>query len=809
MDKLQPQPTPPPSSSELPPPDYVPSQPQILITPLPDSASFFWGKSVQGEIYVKGLGQGRGNRIDIVKSLSINLSLTNHLPQHPTIILQESPIQTLYPPQPISEVSTSTSPSPDATPFPTVHRFMIPLPVSSDDVTEKSLPGTLNLTAYEKGEIRYTLSTKLELPDGQIVQEEIRIEGTPQQIVSSSFNDEQLEEVEEKLEKDGVLARLLIDKDRPRLGDLLRLGVEIRPIEREKKRTGVVDLAKQTNPIETLRPLRRVRVELYRKVIIHSNSITSSQPSSSSSPSPSTEHITLLHATGKSLRYPGSGKKYPPLRVLFTIPTAQLGIIAEQTWGEITCSTKYHSIQFFIKVIIGFGDISASKDWNLIKSITIRPKKWAQPSTHSLQSSTMESNIHGMPVNGQASSSHNVERQGSGASWSEEEYKKEAYRQKGKDVVGSTGTFRFPDNDNTGGSSSDLPPPFFENDDNQAGPSSSSTRNSNAHVQHGVLNVPSSSSSELPSFLESEEQARTGEIPILEKPIESERLVPVNFDRDDQIDIPDEDEVIENANHSSSEENHSDIGPAFDRNNWVGRRGSLRGELGTWVEYDGYETFSVAPPSMAASFGAGGAMDPPQEGDDSNAGLVDGMVARLGLEGDGVSMQGLELMEHLGLGEGTRVVDSLDDLPPGIDEPSLPALPDFHAHSHTHSPQQQHHAIVPNSPPPPAHAPYISPPSHSQHLPPPPISPMAHDPPSFDASQAANAVGGVATSHIRSSTNPTSADPSGRIGHGARRPSRHAIDDAVGIVDNAGNHPGDAPPGYERTGTEGGLPPYS
>jgi len=42
-----------------PPPNYAPSQPQILVAPLPDATSFFWGRTVQGEVFVKGLGQAR------------------------------------------------------------------------------------------------------------------------------------------------------------------------------------------------------------------------------------------------------------------------------------------------------------------------------------------------------------------------------------------------------------------------------------------------------------------------------------------------------------------------------------------------------------------------------------------------------------------------------------------------------------------------------------------------------------------------------------------------------------------------------
>ncbi|WRT64318.1 uncharacterized protein IL334_001250 [Kwoniella shivajii] len=794
--------TDPPPPSDLPPPDYAPSQPQILIAPLPDTASFFWGRTVQGEVYVKGLGEGRGNRIGIVKTLSIQLSLTNHLPHHPTLTLHEFPNQIQYPPIPSSNVSSST-PSEINIPFPTSHRFSIPLPSkldTSDSNSQSPLPGTLNLSSYDKGEIRYALTVQLALPDGQVINEEIKIEGTPQrtEIYASEENNDgaaEVKEVEEKLEKDGVLARLLIDQDQPRLGELLRLGVEIRPVERKK--TGVIGLSSQPNPIDTLRPLRRVRVELFRKVIINPNqnqhssssSSTSNQASSSTITSTSRqngsdnrqEHLTLLHASGKSLRYPGSGRKYPPLRVLFTIPTLQVGVVAEQIWGEITSSVPYHITSFFIRVTIGFGDVSASKDWNLTKSLVIRPKKWREPREIVIDrgmepylgtDGVSSPNIGVGTSDEQGGDGGSMDRQGS---WSEEDYRKEAYRQKGRDVVGSSGTFRnaYEDQDNI----NDLPPPFESHQSSsngQAGPSSSSS----------TITPGPSRTGELPSFLESEEQARTGEIPILNGTVKSERLVPVNFERDSA--------VVEQQEET----------PEFDRNNWVGRRGSLGGELGTWVEYDGYETFSVAPPSMDASYGAGGSMDPPQEGDDSSVNLVGGMVARLGLEGEGVGMQGLELMEHLGLGEGTRIVDLQDDLPPGIDEPSLPALPDFHSHSHSLSQS-----------PPPIHADYTSPPP-APHDP----LPHAHDPPSFDASQAANAVGGVATSHIRprtsgsisSTTMGVTAGVNGLAGGGRRSSSRHNIDDAVGVsLDNVTVLQGEAPPGYERAGAEAGLPPYS
>jgi hypothetical protein len=57
-----PHPPPPAAAAGDAPPTYVPSQPQILVAPLPDSPSFFWGRTVQGEVFVKGLGDKKGNR---------------------------------------------------------------------------------------------------------------------------------------------------------------------------------------------------------------------------------------------------------------------------------------------------------------------------------------------------------------------------------------------------------------------------------------------------------------------------------------------------------------------------------------------------------------------------------------------------------------------------------------------------------------------------------------------------------------------------------------------------------------------------
>ena len=67
-------PIPPPSeqsggSTDPPPPTYAAHRPHILIAPLPDSPSFFWGRTVQGEVFVKGLGAVQGQ--SGVKSLYV------------------------------------------------------------------------------------------------------------------------------------------------------------------------------------------------------------------------------------------------------------------------------------------------------------------------------------------------------------------------------------------------------------------------------------------------------------------------------------------------------------------------------------------------------------------------------------------------------------------------------------------------------------------------------------------------------------------------------------------------------------------
>jgi hypothetical protein len=239
--------------------------------------------------------------------------------------------------------------------------------------------------------------------------------------------------------------------------------------------------------------------------------------------------LTLMFTSGKSLRYPGTSRARPPLRVMFTLPTAQLGTVAGDTYGEITSTSPYHHTTFFVRVTIGFGgnpellnlnqagpSTSAStsevRDWYIEQQLTIRPKLWVEP---------RQVIIHGghLPASGLGADI--------GLDMEElDEATRAAYRAKGLDIVGDQGTYRAPDESGPSGPSSQPPPA-----------------------------VPSPGEGGLPSFIESQAQMQAGETPVADA-VQSERLVPVQFDDDS----------------------------SGNRANEVGRRSSLGGELGTWVE---------------------------------------------------------------------------------------------------------------------------------------------------------------------------------------------------------------------------------
>ena len=180
------------------------------------------------------------------------------------------------------------------------------------------------------------------------------------------------------------------------------------------------------------------------------------------------QHLTLLYASGKSLRFPGINN--PPLRVLFTLPTAQMGATADGSWGEISMSTPYHTVSFMIRATFGFGALGEAappelQDWVLEQEIRILPRLYTpprpQPGAYASEGRAASSNHSPM---------------------SDEELAKEAYRQKGLDIVGMSGTFRAEEE-------ADQPPEF------EAGPS------------HPIQ------SPGLPSFTESEAIAAVGQAP--------------------------------------------------------------------------------------------------------------------------------------------------------------------------------------------------------------------------------------------------------------------------------------------------------
>lgn len=482
--------------------------------------------------------------------------MTDSLPGQPTITLHEFPLSTLYPPFNPSNESSSAPPAYTDLPFSSSHRFAFVLPPSLGKGSNSPTPGTLNLTASRRGEVKYTLTIILSIASGSTVEEVVPIEGTPQDVAVDE-EVEVKEETEAVLERDGVKTRFVMETDAPRLGDLVRLGVEVKPMERQKK-TSLAGLSAQPNPAETLRPLRRVRVELFRRVKIlgPSTSASASAPSSSSSSSPpapasaeTPEHLTLMFSSGKSLRFPGTARARPLLRVLFTLPTAQLGSVAGETFGEITSATTYHQTTFFIRVTIGFGDNPAMlgpsasaagpssaadgfRDWFIERDLTIRPKLWAEPREIIIQGGHL-------PATGFGDA---AEEDLSGL----DEATRRAYRAKGLDIVGEAGTYRAPELYGELGGSDAPPPP----EASSGGPSGT------IHADDGP--APGQYQMDLPSFSESQAQMQAGDAPTLANGVPSERLAPVQFEDD--------------------------------RANTVGRRGSLGGELGTWVEVSTYIT---------------------------------------------------------------------------------------------------------------------------------------------------------------------------------------------------------------------------
>lgn len=464
---------------------------------------------------------------------TIKLNLQSSLPDYPTLDLFDFPSLQLYPPPPALRAdagATELQPGQrqgqaSRHPFPASQTFNIPLPPriplpswaqQGEHGGQARLPGTLNLAAYNKGQIRYALTVLLVLASGQVVSHSIPVEGTPQ-LVPSDGNDSPArgdgkEEVEEVLRKRGVMTRLVLSTARPRLGRLLHLGVEIRR-EGSESGDGEKGIAEgeEEETRAALRRMRRVTVELFRRVIIH--------PPPSATNTDTITHQTLLHASGKSLRYPGPSRANPPLRLLFTIPTipnpsssttTTHNGTGEQSWGEVSMVGGYHQVTFGLRVGVGGGVMGGGiglgvggaagraegggcdeNDFVVEKEIEILPKIWsplaprpapapAPPPTHQTQYQlqTQDGVEFDIPHELAAelalvdSSSPPSAYPSFDPAATDTLSAREAYRLKGRDIVGPSGTTRLPpsssgnaDRGGDGGEGQgeredDLPPPF-------------------------------------------------------------------------------------------------------------------------------------------------------------------------------------------------------------------------------------------------------------------------------------------------------------------------------------------------------------
>lgn len=576
------------------PPSYTPTLPQILVLPLPDATSWFQQSCVQGEVFVKGLGSGAGagaatGRDTVgVQSLqvsstiqqtnntdtwcrTIKLNLQSILPDYPTLDLFDFPSLQLYPPPPAIHSDAGTEQlGASPPPFPTSQTFSIPLPEriplppwAHKGGGDALLPGTLNLTAYNKGQIRYSLTVGLVLSSGQIISHSIPIEGTPQVQGhddgdgdgdgGDSARGDEKDEVEQVLTKKGVMTRLVLSTARPRLGDLLHLGVEIKREGNDSGSKGEKGTAEgeEEETKAALRRMRRVTVELFRRVIVHL-------------PEPNAgtiTHQTVLHASGKSLRYPGPSPTNPPLRLLFTIPTipnpsssttTTHGGTGEQSWGEVSTVGGYHQVTFGVRVGVGGGigigvgvggaggRVEAGGGWDendfvVEKEIEILPKIWSprppdqyqhhqqqqqqQRATYQLQ--TQDGFAFDIPPELAAelsfdSSPSPYSSDAEAEAETDTLSARDAYRLKGRDIVGPSGTTRLPPPSSSGnareggGGEDDLPPPPFESSAESsaidATPTSLDGPGPGPGAGYFEQDVDEGQGSGLPSFLESEQQ---------------------------------------------------------------------------------------------------------------------------------------------------------------------------------------------------------------------------------------------------------------------------------------------------------------
>jgi hypothetical protein len=559
--------------------------------------------------------------------------------------------------------------------------------------------------------------------------------------------------VEESIDEEaGLRTRVVLPRAYTRNDESLPVGVELSKLD-----TTSAASAK-------LRSLRRVKLEWWRRVT------TPVLPSGPASPEagPSSrpvevnqqEYLTILHRSGKSCRYSAE----QPVRLLFELPplTNITQLPGHDSCGEITQDTPYHSTSFFVKVIVGFVG-QEQNELVITRNIDVRRAVWREPQPNEMIA----------PPN----ADDTPEQLAAILSDSEDDdypmtdaVRQQAYRLKGVDIVGETGTYRLAS-----------PAP---------GPSGS---------------AGGSGDPELPSF---EAAARDAKPPTFMQAISEEPGITRGSGAvepsDGELPSFNESQLFATGPNSRLHATDSALEMASNRTQGQGRRTppptQLVGELAAWREFDGYETFSQPPPAATESLGASGVMDIPRDLDTMNSSHLDPAALQ----------DRMQLMERLGLGEGSRVIDTQEDMPPGFDEPSLPSLPNaimpHHQRNRALQLAQRRLSMAEETDSPPAFPMDTSATptdsgeavarepgaSSQQHL---------HPPPSFAASEAAEAQGVNATGPL-----PILAQPI-RAG-GVAPPERpENVRNGLQTPDLPPSYSNDASPRHERRHSNIHAPP--
>jgi hypothetical protein len=561
--------------------------------------------------------------------------------------------------------------------------------------------------------------------------------------------------VEESIDEEaGMRLRVVTPRGYTRNDESLPVGIEISKLD--------VSSAATTK----LKSLRRVKLEWWRRVTTPTVPAVSTSQEAGPSNRPvaegQQEYLTILHRSGKSCRYSAE----QPVRLLFELPplTNITQMPGHDTCGEITQDTPYHNTSFFVKVIVGFVG-QEQNELVVLRNVEVRRALWHDPAEEGVSANFNSTEEDEAPI----IISSDLE---------DDDYpmtdavRQQAYRLKGVDIVGECGTYRPSEAgeagpSGSGGGTVDPELPTFEAAArDERPPTFMQAISEEPGIARRASNGGDPSEGELPSFHESQLHAAG---------------------QDSQF--PAEDSGIGmNASHPN------------------GRRRTppptqLTGELATWREFDGYETFSQPPPAALESLGASGVMDMPRDLDTMDLAQLDPAALQ----------DRLQLMERLGLGEGSRVIDTQEDMPPGFDEPSLPALPNavmpHHARnrarrlSHrrlsmevdTDSPPAfpMDNAIIPDSGTAVAREPNVA---ARQHL---------HPPPSFAASEAAEAQGVNATGPLPILAPPIHTDNDGQ----PPRPEHNA--NGIQTPDLPPSYSNDATPRHEHVPPMDAPPSYN